>query len=104
MRKPVQFTFRLNVTGEQIGTAAFYALVASAWAVFNAIVLTHLAVKQELSTKQRCEKADLAFSYVVDSLPADSPYRAELARFRTEALPQYFDGSTDDGGVLWKLN
>ncbi len=89
--KNTPFTLRLSVSGEQIGAAAFHALVAAAWATYQAIVLSRYAAAPELpAVEERRRLAALAFESVIDGLDAGSPYRTELERYAKEVVPFKF--------------
>lgn len=76
-----------NVTGEDIGAAAFHALVGAAWVMFEALQIIWLSQQPEhalppLDLRERWVRQ--AFDLVGGRLPFDNPYTKELRRYLEE--------------------
>lgn len=79
-----------NVSQEDIGTAAWSALLASGWVLYTAQMMAFSAggrLRSDITEEEQVEIARRAFAYVADYVPEGSPFRAELERYAAEAIP-----------------
>ena len=79
-----------EVTGGDIGAAAFHALVAAGWVMFQSMQMIWMTsnVSSTLpSLEQRERWAREAFNLVCGGLPVGNPYAHELSRYVEEEVP-----------------
>lgn len=91
MIRPGAFTLRLReIGGADIAGAAWGALIASGWVMYNAQLLAYSASGRpagEISEREHIEAALRAFDLVLQYV-GDGPIKDELARYVREAIPQ----------------
>jgi hypothetical protein len=84
------FHLNLDVSGEDIGLAAWAALKASAWVLYTSQLMVMWVSKEfdikAMSDDEKIKIARRAFEYVADNLPPESQFRSELMRFAEESL------------------
>ncbi len=88
--RAMSFSLNLKATGEDIGAAAFHALVAAGWVMFNTMQMLWAAQSPgvglaPLETRERWARD--AFALVGGHLPEDNPYARELRRYVAEEVP-----------------
>jgi hypothetical protein len=84
------FSLKLEASAEDIGAAAFHALVASAWVMFETMQMLWLSRRSRSSVvplELRERWAHTAFDLVGGNLPEASPYARELRRYVDEEVP-----------------
>jgi hypothetical protein len=84
------FSLNLQATGEDIGAAAFHALVAAGWVMFESMQMIWMSQKPGtgLPPLDVCESwARAAFELVGGHLPDANPYSRELRRYIEEEVP-----------------
>jgi hypothetical protein len=91
------FSLKLKATGEEIGAAAFHALVAAGWVMFNTMQMQWMAQDPGLRLaplEVRDRWAQAAFDLVGGHLPEDDPYARELRRYVEEEVPRILRRNT----------
>lgn len=81
------FTLRIpEVSGEQAIVAAWTALRCSAWTLYPVMLIGAMSQTGGAtpSRQKRLDMAHTAFTQVVDQLPVDDPFGAELLRYHDE--------------------
>ena len=84
------FSLNLQATGEDIGAAAFHALVAAGWVMFSAMQMLWMTQHPGTglaSLEMRERWASEAFCLIGGHLPDENPYARELLRYLEEEVP-----------------
>jgi len=87
--KRKEFTLDMVADGQEIGAAAFSALLAAAWTLYSSTLIGYAAAgrdPRQLDDQTKVDLARQAFAYVAD-LVAPGPYRRELDRYVRDVLP-----------------